>query len=301
MSEPLVTIRTSCYNHEEYLDDYFNSIIGQTYNNIELILIDDASKDSSTHIIEEWMPRLKKRFKQVTYIPRKTNIGLVPNVIDAMKIAKGKYIVGFASDDVMEPERIQLQVEFLENNFEYKMVYTDCYIIDEFGTIKLRRGSRVSFKEGHIFNELFTHEFYIPAPTVMIYTEILNEIGYEEKFKVEDWILWCQVSHKYKIAYLDKPLSQYRIHSNNMHKNHSMMYQQQKEMLNYIAKKLNVEEKLFKVALNNLEYRQSQNYSIDIIRAKLMFIKGIYLKLRGQLSLDFELIDFARFVFKWSD
>ena len=79
MNEPLVTILTPVYNHEKYLDEYFESIISQTYKNIELVLIDDASPDSSKIVIDKWLPKLKKRFVRLIYIPRTENKGLIYN------------------------------------------------------------------------------------------------------------------------------------------------------------------------------------------------------------------------------
>ena len=58
MNTPLVTILTSIYNHEKYLDDYFESFVNQTYENIQLILIDDCSTDHSTKVVDKWMGRL---------------------------------------------------------------------------------------------------------------------------------------------------------------------------------------------------------------------------------------------------
>jgi len=91
-NEPLVTISTPCYNHEKYLPDYFESIISQTYENIELIIIDNASQDNSQKIIENYLPKLKK-FARVVYIPRNKNAGLVKNCNEGLDLARGKYII----------------------------------------------------------------------------------------------------------------------------------------------------------------------------------------------------------------
>ena len=69
--KPSVTISTPCYNHKKYLPDYFESIISQTYKNIELIITDDISQDNSQKVIENYLPKLKNRFRKVIYIPRK--------------------------------------------------------------------------------------------------------------------------------------------------------------------------------------------------------------------------------------
>lgn len=68
-NEKLVSICTPCYNHKRYLEDYFESIINQQYQNIELIIIDDCSNDNSAEIIKDNMPRLKQRFTRVLADP----------------------------------------------------------------------------------------------------------------------------------------------------------------------------------------------------------------------------------------
>ena len=128
MNDPLVTLCTPIYNHEQYLEDYFKSIINQTYQNIQLILIDDCSTDNSTKVVEKWLARLEARFNHFVYIPRKENMGLIYNCNDGLSLAEGKYICMFASDDVMLPKNIEGKVNFLENNPEYAMVYSNTYI-----------------------------------------------------------------------------------------------------------------------------------------------------------------------------
>lgn len=218
--KPLVTIRTSCYNHEDYLGDYFESIINQTYQNIELVLFDDASPDNSQKVIEEWLPKLEERFVRVIYIPREKNVGLIKNCNDSIKLAQGKYIFGFASDDVMLPKKIENSVNFLENNEEYGMVYSD---IIEYrngkAAIKSRFGNK-AMPEGDIFQQLLLKGNFIPAPSVCIRSDVFNVInGYDDKLAVEDYQMWLSIAEKYQVGYLGEPTALYRIHDKSLSHN----------------------------------------------------------------------------------
>lgn len=166
INEPLVTISTSCYNHEKYLPDYFESVNSQTYKNIELIIIDDASKDNSQKIIENYLPELKKRFTRVVYIPRNKNVGLVRNCNEGLDLAQGEYIIGFASDDIMLSTRVEENVKFLEEHKDYGMIYSDAYIFN--GDIDIKEinfdnlkcfSAQQKLYSGNVMNQLLVYNF----------------------------------------------------------------------------------------------------------------------------------------------
>ena len=111
------------------------------------------------------MARLEARFNHFVYIPRKENMGLIYNCNDGLSLAEGKYICGFASDDVMLPKNIEEKVNFLENNPEYAMVYSNTYI----GLEPSEKNNKfISDKTkpfyGDVFYELINYGCFIPAP-----------------------------------------------------------------------------------------------------------------------------------------
>ncbi len=219
-SEPLVTISTPCYNHEKYLPDYFGSVISQTYKNIELIIIDDASKDNSQKIIENYLPELKKRFRKVIYIPRKKNLGVVKNMNEIIDLMKGKYRIGCASDDIMLPIRVEENVKFLENNKEYGMVYSDAYIFEDwidFKNINLNKldyfSRKIKFYSGNIMSQLLVYNF-IPAIATCVRKNVLDKVGkYNEDYCFGDYDMWLKIAEKFKIGYIDEKLVLYRVHN----------------------------------------------------------------------------------------
>jgi alpha-1,3-rhamnosyltransferase len=211
MSTPLISIFTPVYNHEEYLDDYFRSIIKQTYKNIELILIDDASTDNSLMVIEKWLPKLEERFENLTFISRKENKGLIFNCNESIALANGKYFTGFASDDVMLESNIEEKVTFLERNTEKAMVCSDVYYGNNLSSKKYTINNPKTF-ENNIFQKLINNGNMIFAPSVVLRKKVLEEIGgYNNKYTFEDYPTWLEITYRYKIGYIRKPLVFYRL------------------------------------------------------------------------------------------
>lgn len=211
-NEPLVSIITPCYNHEKYLSDYFESVISQIYNNIELIIFDDASKDKSREVIEKWLPELKERFTRVLYVPRERNVGVVRNCNEGLELAYGKYIFFFASDDIMLPIKINESVSFLEKNNKCGMVYSNVKLLKK-GKICRKPLFDDDMPSGDIFINLLTNKNYIPAPSVCIRRDVFDNIGkFNEYIGAEDYQMWIKISEKYEVGYINRPLAIYRLH-----------------------------------------------------------------------------------------
>ena len=128
---PLVSVVVPCYNHEKYVKETIESIINQTYKNIELIVIDDGSKDNSVEAIKEMIPACEKRFPRFEFRHRE-NKGLSATLNEMVDWAEGKYFTGCASDDIMLPSKISLLVEKLESSDDsYSVAFGDAIFIDD--------------------------------------------------------------------------------------------------------------------------------------------------------------------------
>ncbi len=197
---PLVSICTACYNHEDYIRDYFESIIAQTYPNIELVIGDDVSTDSSRQIIESYLPRLKERFVNVVYLPNETNLGIVRNCININGHASGKYIKPFASDDVMLPHCIENAVNFMEEHADYAFGYSDCYVVP----YDYRHGDSPDgfphildpdyIKEGYDLFETMLRRQFITATGMFYKRETFEKYGYDTEIAIEDQDFWLTLA-----------------------------------------------------------------------------------------------------------
>lgn len=230
-SDKLVTVWIPAYNHEKYIQETINSVINQTYKNIELIIINDGSPDKTDEKIMELYDKCKERFERFEYISRE-NRGLVNTINELNQLAKGYYITGLASDDFYAPTKIEKQVEALEKNSEYAMCYSNMIGVDKDSNIILNKYKNKYVKSGYIFEDILFRNF-ITAPTVIIKKSILDEVGeYEIKYKIEDHPMWLKISKKYKILYLDEDLVYYRDHDSNMSKNSEFMVEEMEKILN---------------------------------------------------------------------
>ena len=129
-NQPLVSVVIPCYNHEQFVQDCIQSVIDQTYENIELIIIDDGSKDNSIQKIQEKITVCEKRFVNFKFIYRK-NKGLCATLNEAILLCSGKYLSLIASDDQMLPEKTSIQVEYMNSDSNIIAHMGGVYWIDE--------------------------------------------------------------------------------------------------------------------------------------------------------------------------
>ena len=159
MEKPLVSIVTPCYNGESFLERYFETILAQTYSNLELIFVNDGSIDKTEEIALSYTDRLKKRGIKYIYI-KQENAGQAAALNRGLKIFSGDYLTWPDSDDVMTPECIEKKVEFLEKYSEYGMVRSDGKFFDEitFNTTNIAKEKDKMAKD--IFEELLLVKTY---------------------------------------------------------------------------------------------------------------------------------------------
>ncbi len=226
-NNPLVTVIIPSYNHEKYVVKAIESVLSQTYKNIELIVIDDGSIDHSVKKILE----LKGRYS-FKFIARK-NKGLANTLNQAIKLAKGLYITVLASDDYYLPKRIEHAVNQLNLlPKEIVAVYSDGYIVaaDE-RKICLFSNAYPRPLIGSTYNNLL-HANWIPAMGISYRANVLKKIMYDNRFIIEDWVLHLRVfKNKHnKIHFYNEFDFCYRRHQNNISIKGEMMQEQLKLM-----------------------------------------------------------------------
>jgi glycosyltransferase involved in cell wall biosynthesis len=211
---PKVSVLLPVYNGEKYLAEAIESVLCQSFDNFELIIINDGSTDSSLEIIEKY----SLKDSRVKLINNFKNIGFAGSLNKGIAAAKGKYIARIDSDDTWVSEyKLQEQFEFLEKNPEYGVVGTSIIFIDEEKKIKgyhrpalLDRDIRSHFL---VANQLY-------HSSVLIRKKSLENVGlYTEDKKyyiVEDYDLWLRIGKKYKLANLAGYYTKYMINKKGM-------------------------------------------------------------------------------------
>ncbi|MDU0356373.1 glycosyltransferase family A protein [Paraglaciecola aquimarina] len=133
MKKDLITVIIPVYNHENYVQHTINSIIQQTYSNIELIVINDGSRDKSNEMIKDIADKCTERFTHFTHIDKK-NEGIIKTLNVGINMAQGKYLYIIASDDIAETTALQILHEFLSQNADYGLAVGGNKLIDSDNT-----------------------------------------------------------------------------------------------------------------------------------------------------------------------
>ena len=221
-SQPLVSVVIPCYNHEQFVQDSIQSVIDQTYKNIELIIIDDGSQDNSVEKIQEMIEACRERFVRFKFRYR-ANIGLSATLNEALEWCEGKYFSPIASDDQLLPEKTKIQVEYLQRNYESNGVFGEIELIN------LKRSKIKKTRNAHkyYFDEIFLHTHNLPTPTQMFrLNEILKIGGFRDGFLLEDWYINLKLTEGGKsLDYIPCYLAKYRRHENNMSSRHDLLHQ----------------------------------------------------------------------------
>lgn len=211
MNQPLVSILMPCYNVEQYVEEAMISILSQTYQNLEVVAINDCSTDNTLEILE----RMSQADQRIRVINNEVNLKLIKTLNKGIAICRGDYIARMDSDDIALPLRIEKEVSFLEKNKDYDIVSTLFYAFHS------DKPSRRYFHHSPLLDsELRAFMLFksgICHPAVMIRKRVFSELGLsfgEEYLHVEDYALWSQALYKTKLANIGEPLLLYRVHKN---------------------------------------------------------------------------------------
>lgn len=195
------SILVPCYNHEKYVTQCIKSIINQDYDNIEVIICDDASGDDSWEIINSFKDELEKRFKRVVLKRNTSNVGLTQNLNTMLKIAEGEVVKLIASDDMLVRDCISNMVNIFINNPDVSVIVTNGWIVDEnqeYPAVNMRNKiykQSPDLNEETLFERLFSKNF-ICAPSVGIRRRVYEELGtYDESIMIEDWEYWLRIAN----------------------------------------------------------------------------------------------------------
>lgn len=200
MNEPIVTVICTCYNHEKYVRNALLSVINQSYQHIELFIVDNASTDNSKSEIALFLID----YPEIVFISNEENIGLPKSFNVAVKLSKGKYLIDLAADDTLHPDRIKLQVEAFEKlDTKYGLLYSNIEEVDKNGKhLRYSLEPALSYPSGDLFLEILNKHF-IPSPSTIFKKSVFDEVGgYNENLVFEDFDFWVRCATNYNFYYL---------------------------------------------------------------------------------------------------
>jgi glycosyltransferase involved in cell wall biosynthesis len=225
INAPLVSIVILTYNQEKTISQTLDSVLNQNIDfPVEVIVGEDCSTDSTREICLEYYNKYPQVIRLILH---EKNQGLLCNYKSVIESCRGKYIAGCAGDDYWhDPNKLKLQVDFLENNPDYGLVHTNIDMLYVRNN-EIKKAKRSNIPEGYVYENLMGRNF-ISAPTVMFKRDlILRYVSLDEYitqgFMMEDYPMWLEFSQHTKFFYLDISTVTYRQHTNSV--SHSVSYE----------------------------------------------------------------------------
>jgi len=212
MTEPLVSVNIPAYNATEFIEETLSSALGQSYRNIEVIVLDDGSTDRTAEIVK----KVQKSDNRVRYYFQE-NQGISGARNRLFELSKGEYVAFLDHDDQWLPTKLQVQIALFNQNPDLGIVfakaltkYEDGRCIDEFTQRKPKRGK--------VFYDYLLSLNFMPLCTVVIKKDVLAKyIPFSKRLCLsEDWELFLRVARDYKFDYLDQPLAIYNARADSL-------------------------------------------------------------------------------------
>lgn len=207
--EKLVSVIMPTYNCAKFIGETINSIQNQTYDNWELIIVDDCSKDNTEEVVS------KINDKRIKYHKLEKNSGAAVARTEAMKLAKGNYMAFLDSDDIWMPEKLEKQIKFMEDN----NYYFTCTAYEQIDEENNKLGKIIKTVKKANYNRILL-DCPVGNSTVMYNVDELGKFEVPNIRKRNDDALWLQIIKKAQYIYgMEDILMQYRIRNNSISSN----------------------------------------------------------------------------------
>lgn len=214
-SPPLVSVAIITFNQKKFLQECIESVLMQDYDNLEIVVADDASTDGTADLLKIYSEKYPGKF--IIKIA-KINLGITKNSNIAHFSCSGKYIAWMGGDDLMLKGKISSQVEVMENDSSISICYHDLDVFDsDTGTMLHLYSEKNKSREGGLKN-LIMYGTFNGACSTMIRRSDAPGNGFDERLPIaSDWLYWVQTSYGGgRIKYIKKILGRYRRHSKNV-------------------------------------------------------------------------------------
>ncbi|WP_414577901.1 glycosyltransferase [Anabaena sp. CCY 9402-a] len=209
---PSISIIIPAFNSEKTIADTIDSVFNQTFNNFELIIINDGSTDSTLEVISKFQDSRLKIFSF-------GNAGGNISRNRGLKRAVGEFISFLDADDLWTPNKLQLQLEALQNNLDAQVAYSWTDYIDENANF-LVSGTHIT-ANGDVYDKLLVNNFLENGSNPLIRREVLIELGgFDESLDAaQDWDMWLRLADKYEFVAVPFVQILYRVSSNSLSTN----------------------------------------------------------------------------------
>lgn len=300
----LVSVVVASYNHAEYLEQRMDSLINQTYQDIEILVIDDCSTDRSVEVLRKYETHPKVRL-----IIREKNAGWVALSNQGVAISSGEFIIFANCDDSCEPKMIERLVKALHENPSAGISFCRSSMIDEDGkligddflgrekTFKIRCNTDVLLNQNEM-SRFLLHSCVIPNLSAALFRRESYKTagGLTSAYRVcSDWALFFKVVENYDVAYASQPLNEFRQHKTTIRSStkERILYE---EIIGLLLTKISLLDLTFK---ERIKYRLHVMYlwSSRILRPSFSGILSFTYLLKVVLRFDAIAIFYLPFAF----
>lgn len=296
MNKPKVSVLIPAYNHEKFLKETIESVLNQTFPDFELLISDDCSTDNTAQVIKSFSD------ERITGIFFEKNRGTVRTLNHLLSIAKGEYIAVLGSDDVWELDKLEQQLEVLENDKSLAACFTWASIIDQDSKIisdetifPLHVFNQEVCHKGHMLREFFMSGNHLCHSGALIRSDIHRTVGcYNVAYRqLHDFDLWVRFLLHYDIQIIKSPLVKYRYiyNSDNVSqgtmKNNARMYNEAQEILFYLLQ--NIKDEDFIKGFSQYFVKNHVETSTQIACEKFLLLKnfGVWGQSSASLAMRF--------------
>lgn len=239
---PKVSVIIPTYNCQDFIVRAIKSVLGQTFQDFELIIIDDGSTDKTKEIVEEFI----KKDKRIKYIYQENSGGPAKPLNTGIKNSKGEYITFLDSDDEWLPKKLEKQLELFESSTNKNLGLVSCnaLCLEENPQKILGENKIPNFSSREeAFKKILRDCFILSESSILTKKEILNRVGFfDEDVRVkgsQDWELYLRVIKNYDFSFLPEPLLKYYFRENNYSIKKIENLKRKIEIFEYIVNKHN--------------------------------------------------------------
>jgi glycosyltransferase involved in cell wall biosynthesis len=211
-------VLATCFDQAPFVVECLESIKGQTYPEIELVVVDDCSMDRSVEVIREWLARTDT---PCTLVVHERNHGVCRARNEALAHAHGAYVAGIDMDNAFLPDTLTALVERLETSPpNVGVVYGDADRMDEHGAqlgeTFLEHLGRDRRPDGDVYEALLEANF-VPDGAALVRRDCFEAVGpYDESLVYEDWDMWLRIARHYEFAVAPRICARYRVHERSL-------------------------------------------------------------------------------------
>lgn len=207
--DPLVSVFIPTYNAGQFVSQAIESVLSQTYQNYELIIINDGSTDNTTHLLKQYQEHPK-----VTIHENAQNMGISPTWNIGLSLCRGEFIAKLDADDFFEPDQLKTVVEFFQKHQEVGLVFSGLNLIYPDGRCEPEMRCLYSWvRHREKFLPTLLQLCVMRAPTVFVRSVCYHQLGgVIEGMKLHsDWEMWVRIAANYPVGFIARRLANYRM------------------------------------------------------------------------------------------